>query len=104
MLLKGAVLGKAALGNSALVGELIDYFDTGKTLAAASASNEAYVNLIYRGVMGQEASPQTTAALAGLISSGTYTQAGFLATAAELPLIQINVDLVGLQQTGIVNL
>lgn len=116
-LLIGAVLGNAALSNATLVGELIAYFDNGHSLAAASdvlvntgvmdalagsTSNVAYVNLIYRAVMGHVASGDTTVELVTYISSGEYTKAGFLANVAELPFNQVNVDLVGLQQTGLV--
>ena len=115
-LLIGAVLGKASLTNKTLVGELLTFFDTGATLRdaatvlvnnhimdslAGSSSTDAYVNLIYKAVVGQAATPSATAELAAYINGGTYTKIEFLAVAAELPLNQTNVDLVGLQQTGI---
>lgn len=116
-LLVGAVLGKSALANKALVGNLIGYFDNGNSLTTAAsalvdggtmttlaggADNNAYVNLIYRAVTGASPTADITAGLATLINSGSYTKATFLAAVAELPVNQVNVDLVGLQQSGLV--
>lgn len=115
-LLIGAVLGKASLTNKTLVGELLTFFDTGSTLSdaatvlvnnhimdalAGGSSTNAYVNLIYQAVVGQAATPAATAELAAYINGGTYTKIEFLAVAAELSLNQTNVDLIGLQQTGL---
>lgn len=115
-LLIGAVLGKASLTNQSLVGELLTYFDAGTTLhdaatvlvnthimdtLAGGSGTDAFVNLIYQAIIGQAASPATTAELAAYINNGTYSKIDFLAVATELPVNQTNVDLVGLQQTGI---
>jgi len=112
-LLVGAVLGKSALTNKALLGNLITYFDSGNSLTTAAtalvdggtmttlaggADNNAYVNLIYRAVTGATPTADVTAGLATFINSGGYTKATFLAAVAELPVNQVNVDLVGLQQ------
>jgi serralysin len=115
-LLIGAVLGKAALTNKEVVGQLLSYFDTGsKMLDAATvlvstgimdqlaggASTGAYVNLLYHALTGQTANSEVVAQLTPLIDGGSYSKASFLAAVAELPLNQTNVDLIGLQQTGI---
>lgn len=115
-LLIGAVKGKAALADKILVGGLLNYFDAGNTLLTAattlvntgimdslagSAATGAYVNLIYHAVTGQVATADDTGALAALIDGGSYSKAGFLAAAAELPQNQANVGLAGLPQTGL---
>ncbi|MFA6310408.1 MAG: hypothetical protein WCV99_22045, partial [Sterolibacterium sp.] len=115
-LLIGAVKGKAALADKILVGELLNYFDAGNTLLTAATAlvntgimdslaggpaTGAYVNLIYHAVTGQVATAGDTGALAALIDGGSYSKAGFLAAAAELPQNQANVGLTGLPQTGL---
>lgn len=115
-LLMGAVLGKASLNNKAVIGTLLQFFDAGNTMQnaaevlvnggimdqlAGGSSINSYVNLIYRNVVGQEATPDTTSALASFITSGTLTKASFLAVIAELPLNQDNINLVGLAQSGL---
>jgi serralysin len=115
-LLIGAVLGKTSLADKGMVGLLLPYFDSGAKILdvanllvssgimnqlAGGSSTSAYVALIYHAVTGQSATDQVIAGLAPYIDSGSYTKAGFLVAVAELPLNQANVDLVGLQQTGI---
>jgi len=115
-LLIGAVVGRASLSDGALVGQLLSFFDGGYTLhdaanvlvnagvmdrLAGGSSTNAYVNWIYKAVVGQTATADVTAALAPYIDSNGYSKADFLATVAALPLNQTNIGLVGLQQTGI---
>ena len=115
-LLVGAVVGKAGLTDQATMGQLITFFDTGATLhdaanvlvnagvldrIAGGSSVNSYVNMIYKAVVGQTATPDVTAALAGYINSGTYSKADFLSVVADLPLNQANVGLVGMATTGI---
>ena len=59
-------------------------------------SNVALANAVYQNVLNGPASPEMTDALVGYIED--HGQANFLATVAGL---HINVDLVGLQQTGV---
>lgn len=115
-LLVGAVKGKAALADKALIGEVLTYFDAGNTLLAAATAlinagimdqlaggttTGAYVNLIYHAVTGKAPTAKDTEDLAALIESGGYSRADFLAAAAELPQNQANVGLVGLRQSGL---
>lgn len=115
-LLIGAVLGKASLTDATLVGQLLPFFDAGNTMKnaadalvnsgimdqlAGGSSTNAYVNMLFQAIVGEAATPDTTAALASLIDSGAYSKADFLAAVTGLPLNQDNVGLVGLQQTGI---
>ncbi len=59
-------------------------------------SNAALANAVYQNVLGGTASPEMTDALVDFIED--HGQANFVATVAGL---HINVDLVGLQQTGV---
>jgi serralysin len=115
-LLLGATLGRSALANLSMVGSLIGYFDGGNSMLdaanalvssgfmnqlAGGSSTTAFVNAIYRAVTGQEAGAAVSAQLANLIDGGNFTRAGFLAAVAELPENQMNVNLVGLQASGL---
>jgi len=114
-LLIGAVFGKSSLADKSLVGQVLTFFDSGYGMwdaanalvnagimdnFAGGASTTAYVNMIYKAVVGQTATAADTATLAALIDNGVYTKANFLVFVAEHQVNQINVDLVGLQQTG----
>ena len=116
VLIIGALVGPSRLNDSALVGELIGYFDAGNTLhdaatllvnsgtvnrLAGGSSTNDFVNLIYRCVIGHEATASDTAELAGLIDGGSYSRVDFLAIVAGIELNQTHVGLFGLQQTGI---
>ncbi|MEI7535552.1 MAG: hypothetical protein WCJ76_00005 [Comamonadaceae bacterium] len=118
-LLIGAVLGNSSLQNRSLVGQLLQFFDAGKTLhdaatvlvnagimdqLAGGSSTSAYVNLIYHAVTGLTATPDMNSQLAAYIDTGVLTRIDFLTVAAELPINQSNVDLVGLQRTGLESL
>ncbi|MFA6314144.1 MAG: pre-peptidase C-terminal domain-containing protein [Sterolibacterium sp.] len=115
-LLIGAVVGKAFLADKALVGTLLTYFDAGNSMhdaadflvtagimdaLAGGSSTNAYVNMIYQAVTGQVATPDITVQLAAKIDGVSYTKADFLTEYANLPMNQTNVNLVGLQQTGL---
>jgi hypothetical protein len=70
---------------------------------AGSSSNLDLANLVYRNVIGSEASAADANSLSAYIqgSGGLMTQADFLATVAQLELNQSHVNLVGLQSTGV---
>ena len=99
------------------MGTLVGYFDGGKSLGDASDllitsgilsqlaggnSNEALVSFLFTNLIGAPPDAQTTAQLAGLISSGQFTQATFLTAALQLDLTQTVVGLTGLGSTGLV--
>ncbi|MDD2501742.1 MAG: hypothetical protein PHN92_13120 [Geobacter sp.] len=112
------MLGPSFLTAPATIGDIMSYFDAGwsmpglcqlavdiglTTALAGSGSNEDLVRLVYRNVIGSEASSDT---LDGLMSymdgrSADYSQAEFLNAVAELEVTQQRVNLVGLQQTGV---
>ena len=95
------------LNNTAIRGLIISLFDQGQTMESLSQlaldqnlistpSNAALANAVYRNVLNGPASTDMTNALVDYIED--HGQANFLATVAGL---HINVDLVGLQQTGV---
>lgn len=114
-LLVGAVLGRGALHDQALVGALLGYFDAGPSLhdaatmlvgagvmaaLAGGPGNKAFVDLVFTNVVGAAPSAELSAQLTSLIDGGVLTQADFLGAVAAMPLNQANVDLVGLSTTG----
>ena len=115
-LLLGAVLGRTSLTDKSLIGSLLSFFDVGNSMhdaanalvnagimdqLAGGTGTDAYVNMIYHNVTGLTATSSVTAELAPYVDRGTFTKADFLAFVAELPENQTNVNLVGLQQTGL---
>jgi len=101
-----------------LVGVGISIFDQGLSLVqvadlalgtdlylslAGSRSNVDFVNTVYRNVVGTLPSDATRDFFVGLLqgSGGTMTQAELLALAADQPLNEGNISLVGLQQNGV---
>lgn len=110
------VFGKSALQNKLFVGIGLSLFDAGVSYAevvrlaigtdvfrglTGDASNESFVNVIYRNVMGSAPSAQDIAYFAGLISSGAYTRESLALVACQFTLNADSVDLVGLATTGI---
>jgi hypothetical protein len=93
------------------VGIGLDLFDAGvSTLSVCEMvtrvmglSNTAFVNTVYQNVVGAAPSPAELAFFVGLLegSGGPLTQGQLLEIAANAPLNEVNIDLVGLQQTGV---
>lgn len=101
-----------------VVGTILSIFDQGKTMKevcqlaidvgltrdlAGSTSNLDLAKLVFRNVVGSEASAGNAEGLASYIqgNGGSMTQADFLATVAQLDLNNQHIGLVGLQQTGV---
>ena len=95
------------LNNTSVRGLIISLFDQGQTMESLSQlaldqnllptnSNAALANAVYHNVLGGTASTEMTDALVDYIED--HGRADFVATVAGL---HINVDLVGLQQTGV---
>lgn len=69
---------------------MLDYY------APDGVSNEDLVNLLYNNILDKEPTELETATFVDIINNGTYTQASFLAMAAETDLNQNQyVELVG---------
>ncbi|MBI2768302.1 MAG: M10 family metallopeptidase C-terminal domain-containing protein [Burkholderiales bacterium] len=109
--LLGAVGGKGAAHNAAFVGIVMGLLDGGTSrqdVAGAlveavlgHASNENLVQLLVGNVLGFAPGAAQTAALAGLISAGVFTQGSFTAAVSQLELNAQNIGLAGMAQTGI---
>jgi methionine-rich copper-binding protein CopC len=116
-LMLSALLGpQAALSNPSWTGIGLSLFDSGQSMAsvasllvssglvaqlAGGASHAAFVPWLYKNVVGSTPSADVAAGFVALLNNGTYTQASLLTLAAELPLNQSAVNLVGLAGTGI---
>jgi len=94
------------------VGIGLGLFDSGQGMLAVcqiaigamgSPANEDFVNTVYENVVGAPPSPAERDYYVGLLqgSGETITQAELLALAANAEVNAQNIDLVGLQQTGV---
>lgn len=118
VLVVGALLGKAQLGNAGLMGVAFNYFDSKASLQAAcdalvadgtvtgivgSNSTQALVSLLFQNIVGaqpQAAIDQITASVGS--GPGQMSTSQLLAAAAGLDLTQSLVNLTGLSATGVV--
>lgn len=106
------------LGTPSVVGSIMGFFDLGTSMhdlfqvaldshliddLAGSSSNVDLARLVFRNVVGSEASNDVAVSLASNIqgSGGSMSKADFLTFIAELELNQAHVNLVGLTQTGV---
>ena len=67
------------------------------------SGNVDFVNTVYRNVVGVLPTPQERDFYVSLLqgSGGTMTQADLLVLAANSAQNEVNIDLVGMQQTGV---
>lgn len=108
------------VADPSIVGAIMGFFDRGYSMhglfelaldpsvnlvrnLAGSDSNFDLARLVYRNVVGSEASTAVANELASYLqgSGGSYSKADFLTVIAELDLNQTHVNLVGLAQTGV---
>ena len=104
--------------NPTFVGIGLDLFDGGMSLQqvcalalgtslylslAGSSSNVDFVNTVYKNVVGVLPSATERGYYVGLLqgSGGTMTQAQLLEIAANADVNAVNINLVGLQQSGV---
>lgn len=101
------IVAPSLLNNLQVRGAILNLFDSGKSMEQLcqlaldlgllpSASNTELANTVFHNVVGAAASTQMTNNLVNYIN--TYGQANFLATIADM---HVNVDVVGLAQTGV---
>ena len=64
-------------------------------------SDKAWVKHVYKNVVGVDPDPLTELVLIDFLASGQFTRSSLLATAAELPLLEVQIDITGLQTTGL---
>jgi serralysin len=111
-----ALLGKDALYNTLFAGIGISLFDGGMGYTdivglaigtpvfeqlAGGRSNEAFVSLVYKNVIGAVPGPNELSTYVGLLDSGAFTQASLGALAAQVSFNVESTDLVALVGTGL---
>jgi hypothetical protein len=109
----GAVLGKEALQNKALVGHGIAVLDQGdggyQTLMSqalqyklgASFSDESVVRLLYKNLINTTPTPSDIQYWNGEIKAGVFSQLTLAMTAANAAVNATNIDLIGLSGVGL---
>jgi Ca2+-binding RTX toxin-like protein len=112
----GAIFGPAALSDLALVGHYLSLFDAGLTLeegiaaaiasdrfaqSAGSHSNHSFVNYVYQNVAGFAPDAGTHDLLVGLLESGSYSQAGMGALAAETDYLLARIGYTMIAANGL---
>jgi hypothetical protein len=65
------------------------------------STDSAWVKHVYKNVVGVEPDALTELVLIDFLASGQFTRSSLLAAAAELPLLEAQVDIAGLQATGL---
>jgi len=70
---------------------------------AGSTSSDDFVSLVYENIVGSEPAISEVTSLTGLLveNGGTLSKADLLTLAANSELNEINIDLVGLMQSGV---
>ncbi len=111
-----ALFGSDALSNAAFAGIGLNLFDGGMSYAdivnlavgttvfeqlAGGRSNEAFVQFVYRNVVGVTPGPEDLASFVGLLDSGAYNQPSLGALAAQHPLNAESAELVALIGAGL---
>ncbi|MFY7914362.1 MAG: hypothetical protein ACOVPA_06800, partial [Rubrivivax sp.] len=114
--LAGALLGKAALADRALLGVGIYWLDqgvTGRELADAAVTlepflatlpartNEGFVRQVHQNVTGQPPTAEALGLYVGWLDRGEVTQGELLWLASQSDLMALQIDLVGLSSTGL---
>lgn len=108
----GAVFGRDFVSNQTYVGIGLNYADGGMSYESlvqlaldarlgAGASNAAVVDLLYTNVIGVHPDAATQANYVGLLENHTYTQATLGILAADISYNLSNINLVGLEQSGL---
>ena len=115
-LLMGCVAGKASLQNKELVGDVLAWIPDNSSLAdvsqllvnegivatvAGGTDNTSFVKLLMRNVLGSDSDVALVNSLTSLIDTGAHSQASMLTAASQLDANKIQVDLIGLSQTGL---
>jgi hypothetical protein len=105
----GAVFGKESLSNKAYVGIGLRFLDAGWTYdnlaglalnAAGATTNDQIVSLLWKNVIGTNASTSDKAPYITLLENG-MTPGALAHLAADTSFNKVNINLVGLMQTGL---
>lgn len=108
----GAVFGPSSVSNAGYVGIGLSLLDGGMSYQqlmqlalnvrlGATASAVDVVTLLYTNVIGSAPGATELATFAGFITSGNFTPAALGVLAADHPLNQAHVNLVGIASTGL---
>lgn len=108
----GSVFGPGSVSNKDYVGIGLSIIDSGIThevlmqialeaKLGVDASNAEVVDLLYTNIVGQEPSTENRDYFISLLEDGIYTQASIGIMAADTTLNSVNIDLVGLAETGL---
>ncbi|MCM8623102.1 MAG: S8 family serine peptidase [Candidatus Accumulibacter sp.] len=108
--LLGVVFSPASVSNKQFVGIGLSLLDGGMAYpdlmgaalrAAGATSNSAVVNLLWNNLFGSAPTSEQAKPFVDLLDNGALGAGALGVAAAELQLNQSNINLVGLQQTGI---
>lgn len=108
----GAVFGKAEVANKTYVGIGLSLLDGGASyqdmiqLALNAKLGDGFsttdeVTLLYQNLLGTQVSASDLSYWTSTVNSGQFTQASLAVMAADTALNVVNINLVGLAQTGI---
>lgn len=112
----GTLFGKASLSNKAYVGICLSLLDNGMSYTdlvgvavaseafaqlAGGRSNDQFVDLVYRNVVGSSPDSAVRAHYVGLLDRGEYTKGTLALLACEAAVNSKQIDLVGLAFTGL---
>jgi hypothetical protein len=109
----GVVFGKDAVANKYFVGIGLHFVDALNfsypslmelainARLGANATNAQVVDLLYTNVVGQAPDAATRKTFTDLLDNGTFTVGGLGVLAADTELNKVNINLVGLAQTGL---
>jgi hypothetical protein len=106
----GAVFGKASVTNATYVGIGLGYLDAGTSYAslmqlaldaAGATTHSAVVKLLWHNLFGTDPTAAEAAPYVDMLDRNQISTGGLGVLAADLDLNKANIDLVGLQQTGI---
>lgn len=115
-LIIGTVVGKAALKNKELVGNILALLDSGATVLSLSetivssgviaslaggSDNASFVKLLMRNVLGTDSDSAVVNSLSSALDLGFSTKSSMLATASQLDATKLQIDLIGLSAAGI---
>ena len=107
--LVNAVFGSVALTDQAMMGEWINFFDHGGTMAQAAhlldrvmgSGNSSFVGQLWQDVMGFTIDPTDLTTYTTDLTNGVYTKSALLAAAATTSMNQTAANLSGLAITGV---
>jgi hypothetical protein len=110
--LLGILLGPSAVSDTTYTGLAIHYLDSGisyeslmqmglDVVLGADATSRSVVDLLYKNLVGSDAPESILSEYSAIIDSGSMTAAELTVLAADHSMNEVNIDLVGLSQTGL---